>query len=280
MPDEEKTVQSTPEDEGKQISDMLGTAFANPPNPGEESKDEEKTVSTAEETQEEKVPAADADETPKKTEDAGETETEKLQADNESLRGQLNTLAAQLRDKVQTPDLEKKVAPKEVPVEVAAMSLTEDELSEAQSDPAKLLELLNKVATHTHQTVLQSLPGVVSQTVNRQVNLTQSVREFYGSNPGLAEHADYVSFIITQVQGQHPDWEVPAVLVESADRAYKQLGIQKTALDAENQRRENTTEEGKPSFAKKPRTSQSRSATQEEIEGQAKQIADMMAATG
>ena len=91
---------------------------------------------------------------------------------------------------------------------------------EALRSPEGLNKLLNSVFQAGQQAVLQKLPAVVGPMATKAVNDAQLVRDFFRSNPDLAEVKGLVTEVAHEVSKEFgPDSDAKVVMKEIAKRS-------------------------------------------------------------
>ena len=205
----------------------------------------------------EEVPAADAN-----AEHSAVDELSLLKQQNEALLQQLNALSTrkvQEEKPVEEQETGKKLEESELFGEWTYDAIVEDE----NSFKRFLGEFANKVKTSTEESILRKIPGTVSKLTNEQIEARNTVNQFYEEHPQLAQTKPYMAQIVTTVSAEHADWGLEQVLTESANRAYKALGLQKQAAQSAKPQ--------KPAFAgpasgKRTSTSEAKSRLEKELE--------------
>lgn len=209
--------------------------------------------------QEEKVPAADAN---ANAEPSAADELSLLKQQNEALLQQLNALSTrkvQEEKPAEEQETVKKLEESELFGEWTYDAIVEDE----NSFKRFLGEFANKVKTSTEESILRKIPGTVSKLTNEQIEARNTVNQFYEEHPQLAQTKPYMAQIVTTVSAEHADWSLEQVLAESADRAYRALGLQKQAAQYAKPQ--------KPAFAgpasgKRTSTTEAKSRLEKELE--------------
>ena len=205
--------------------------------------------------QAEEVPAANA-------EPSAVDELSLLKQQNEALLQQLNALSTrkvQEEKPAEEQETVKKLEESELFGEWTYDAIVEDE----NSFKRFLGEFANKVKTSTEESILRKIPGTVSKLTNEQIEARNTVNQFYEEHPQLAQTKPYMAQIVTTVSAEHADWGLEQVLAESADRAYKALGLQKQAAQPAKPQ--------KPAFAgpasgKRTSTTEAKSRLEKELE--------------
>ena len=185
-----------------------------------------------------------------------------LKQQNEALLQQLNALSTrkvQEEKPVEEQETGKKLEESELFGEWTYDAIVEDE----NSFKRFLGEFANKVKTSTEESILRKIPGTVSKLTNEQIEARNTVNQFYEEHPQLAQTKPYMAQIVTTVSAEHADWGLEQVLTESANRAYKALGLQKQATQP--------VKPQKPAFAgpasgKRTSTTEAKSRLEKELE--------------
>lgn len=207
--------------------------------------------------QDEEVSTSDAN-----VESSTTDELSLLKQQNEALLQQLNALSTrkvQEEKPAEEQETVKKLEESELFGEWTYDAIVEDE----NSFKRFLGEFANKVKTSTEESILRKIPGTVSKLTNEQIEARNTVNQFYEEHPQLAQTKPYMAQIVTTVSAEHADWGLEQVLVESANRAYKALGLQKQAVQSAKPQ--------KPAFAgpasgKRTSTSEAKSRLEKELE--------------
>lgn len=207
--------------------------------------------------QDEEVSTADAN-----VESSTTDELSLLKQQNEALLQQLNALSTrkvQEEKPAEEQETVKKLEESELFGEWTYDAIVEDE----NSFKRFLGEFANKVKTSTEESILRKIPGTVSKLTNEQIEARNTVNQFYEEHPQLAQTKPYMAQIVTTVSAEHADWGLEQVLTESANRAYKALGLQKQATQPAKSQ--------KPAFAgpasgKRTSTTEAKSRLEKELE--------------
>lgn len=108
-----------------------------------------------------------------------------------------------------------------------------DKIVENETEFKKFLgEFATKVKNATEESVLRKLPGTVAKLTTDQIETRKTVESFYTEHAQLATVKPFVAQVVSTVASEHADWDLPAVLKESATRAYKALGLKKQATES------------------------------------------------
>lgn len=161
-----------------------------------------------------------------------ENELENLRAQNALLMQQLNTAISQTNDNnVTTPQETKDLALEESSLfgdwKFADIVQDEESFGKFLGDFAK------KIMQNTEERLLQKLPTTVSKLTAEQMEARKTVDSFYAEHQQLAEVKPFMAKIVSTVASEHADWDLPKVLEESAERAYKALGLKKQATQSQ-----------------------------------------------
>jgi len=111
-------------------------------------------------------------------------------------------------------------------------------------------KMFQKAKSQAKEEVLTSLPETVNGYINQQLQVRESVNDFYRNNPELSENKNYVSRLANEVAGEHPDWEFPQVLEETARKARETLGLKQQAKAQEAAEQEDSGQKKSPGLAK------------------------------
>jgi cobalamin biosynthesis protein CobT len=249
-----------------EIGDMLGDLSSEGPKESEETTEVEETEVEAgdaestdsevveededggeEETAEEVSESEDeVEEEPGEAEETDEgEEPEKEPDDVESLRAQYNKAAELLLqhgitlplDEGETPVETTKVETPAVETP-AALSLEElaileedvdfdDVMNDRETFVKTMRGILDRYRGLLAQDFTRTIPGVVANQVRQVSVLTNAVNQFYRENEDLLPVRKAVGAVANQVVAEHPDWDLPKIMAESADRTRKILKIKK-----------------------------------------------------
>lgn len=173
---------------------------------------------------------ASADETSGDDED--EDELTLLRKQNQLLMEQLNAASQQ---PVKTENNEQVEQPaKEVDASTLFGEWKFDEIIENEDSFKKFLgDFAKKISAHTEERLLEKLPTTVSKLTVEQISARETVTSFYDDNKQLAAVKPFVAKVVTTVASEHPEWDLPKVLEESAERAYKALGLKRVVEEQE-----------------------------------------------
>jgi len=196
------------------------------------------------------------------------------------LREQNKTLMTMLEKMGQTATPPQEKAPEEpeppkIPETVEEL-LAGTDLDEVFSDREKFVGLLGQVAMLAREQAVQrvatTLPQYVIQQVKQQEVLQKATESFYSTHQSLVPFKKAVGIVTNEVVEEHPDWDLPKVLDEVAERSYKLLNLKR---QAENQPPATPTggKKPKPAFNK---ASSGRRNTPKELSGLQKEIADLI----
>jgi hypothetical protein len=86
-----------------------------------------------------------------------------------------------------------------------------------------------QAVTKAHERTLLSLPDVVTKYVTQSAVLRNVREEFYSKNDDLKPFQSVVAHAANTISSEHPDWDVPKVLAETATTVRKALGIMQKA---------------------------------------------------
>ena len=160
------------------------------------------------------------------SDDEDEDELTLLRKQNQLLMEQLN-VAAQQPIKTENNEQVEQLA-KEVDASTLFGEWKFDEIIENEDSFKKFLgDFAKKISTHTEERLLQKLPTTVSKLTIEQISARETVTSFYDNNKQLAAVKPFVAKVVTTVASEHPEWDLSKVLEESAERAYKALGLKR-----------------------------------------------------
>ena len=103
----------------------------------------------------------------------------------------------------------------------------DDIIADEASFKKFLVDFGTKIRTVTKESILKELPQTVTKLTTEQIETRKIVTKFYDSNVELQSVKPFVAQITNQVASEHPDWTLPQVLEETAQRSYKALGLKK-----------------------------------------------------
>ena len=103
----------------------------------------------------------------------------------------------------------------------------DDIIADEESFKKFLTEFGTKIRTVTKESILKELPQTVTKLTTEQIETRKIVTDFYDENVELQSVKPFVAQITNQVASEHPDWTLPQVLEETAQRSYKALGLKK-----------------------------------------------------
>lgn len=169
-------------------------------------------------------------ETETKTDDDDEDELTVLRRQNELLLEQLNQASQPAAVKTENNE----TAEPSATVDDASLfgDWKFDDIIENEDSFKKFLgDFAKKVMTTTEERLLQKLPGTVSKLTTEQIEARQTVTSFYDEHKQLAAVKPFVAKVVSVVASEHADWDLPKVLDEAANRAYKALGLKKQAVE-------------------------------------------------
>jgi len=199
----------------------------------------EDMVESTQETQEEEGTEVEDDVSEEKEEQEEPDELTSLKEQNDALIKQLNSINENLqhqRSETQ-PVQEQEPAQPRTPTEPIDF-LKDTPMDDLIDDPQKFNEMLNSIyqkaredaIAESTQHVLQSIPQMTMKYVHSQFNTRKAIDNFWGEHPQLKEARVAVGAIANTVDVEHPEWDMEKKLEETAQRAYKMLGISKGAM--------------------------------------------------
>jgi len=149
------------------------------------------------------------------------------------------------------------------------------DFNDMQDDPAKFVELLQKVVDHTRQSTIDGLqadlPTIVTERATQAISMQNLVDSFYRDNKDLAAVKKTVSAVAQNVGAEHPDWDMSKVLTEAAKKTRQVLG---TKQPVEKAPKKKLTRKGKrPAI---PKAKGKHKATQKKLSKEQLQINDLI----
>lgn len=126
--------------------------------------------------------------------------------------------------------------------------LTEEELDQVIDNPALILTAIQRAQQDTARQFTQNLPTIVNQIVQQQVAVQAAVTEFYDTNKDLRPHANYVQFIMREIETKHSDKTYKELFQMAADESRKRLGLNVQSSTKPQAQRQSGSKE-KPAFA-------------------------------
>ena len=153
-----------------------------------------------------------------------------LQEQNAKLMQMLETIQQQNLPKNQTEEQQTQEEAVQIPENMEQL-LAETDLDEVFSDRGKFIDLMEQVAFLAREQAVQRVATTLPQYVIAQVKQTEFLKKatdkFYGDHQALVPFKKAVGIVTNEVVEEHPDWDLPKVLDEVADRSYKLLNIQR-----------------------------------------------------
>lgn len=219
--------------------------------------------------------ASESSESPEKPEESDGSVSEV-----DALRAEVNRLAAKINEgsTEESSSSEEKPAIPEPNLDPATLfgdDFDFESVVESEESFKKFLtDFAKKVQGSAHESILQTLPDTVSTYVNQQVTVKEQVNEFYKNNPDLSSTKRYVSVTANEVASEHPDWDFPTVLDETAKRVRKSLGLKEEA------KKENSSSSGQkkdsPALAKGTKGQSSKKKPKQELSQMEQEIQELM----
>lgn len=243
-----------------------------------EAEDEAETEEAAEEGTEEaetEEPAEEEEkaEEPETGEEEPEDELAALKAQNEALLEQLNNLSRP--EEKEEPKVEEET--KQTVGDF--LEGLEVDFDKFQDDPEEFKKFMGtfaeRIQTKTVESVLTSLPDVVTRHVTHSQTLKSAAEKFYEENSDLAPIKPYVAKAATAVAAEHPDWTVDQVFAETATRVRTALKLQKTAVASAGRKAGPKAKTRKPGSGGGSRQRQSGGSKLSKMEQQIQDVIDL-----
>lgn len=175
------------------------------------------------------------EETDEETADADSTELTPLELANQRINSLTELIESQALTALgQKPAETPTASPAPEPASNAsAESLAEMigdlDMDSFADDPAKFVEVITKVVQFTRQETLSDMQDQLPQLVNDRttniVNMQKLVDDFYRENDDLSAVKQTVAAVAQNLGAEHPDWDMPKVMEESAAKARTMLGL-------------------------------------------------------
>lgn len=203
-------------------------------------------------------------------EESSNDESEEEEEEEEStsaLKDQVTQLQARLEELTEMSASKEGEASEEgKPPEYEAQQFlqSDDDLDDVLNSSEGLNKVLNSAVQTAVQHVYKGMPGVIKNNVAQQVQLQETVSEFYSNNPELKKHRSFVGKVSERIMSKNPNWSMDKVLAETSKEASKRLKLKTKAKDKEKN----------PGFAKAGKGGKKGSTSK--LKGQEKEVADML----
>ena len=193
-------------------------------------------------------------------------EGEEESDDTSALKDQVTQLQARLEELTEMSIPKEGEASEEGPPKYEDQKFlqSDDELDNVLNSSEGLNKILNSAVQTAIQHVYKGIPGVVKNNVAQQVQLQETVSEFYSNNPELKKHRTFIGKISERIMSENPNWAMQKVLEETSKEARKRLKLKSTAKEKEKN----------PGFAKAGKGG--KKGQQSKLKGQEKEVADML----
>lgn len=197
----------------------------------------EEMMSSTQETQEEE--GTEEEDVPEEGPEEEPDELTSLKEQNEALIKQLNSINENLHQQRSETQPVQEQEPAQPKVSTEPIDFLRDTpIDDLIDDPKKFNDMLNSIyqkaredaIAESTQHVLQSIPQMTMKYVHSQFNTRKAIDNFWGEHPQLKEARVAVGAIANTVDIEHPEWDMGKKLEETAQRAYKMLGISKGAM--------------------------------------------------
>lgn len=213
------------------------------------------------------------------------TEAEKLAAENQLLRAELNELAKRTGERpaaapvVVTPPAERPVQPVNQPATPIEF-ITADEAEGLLDKPQEVLNaVLNKVFQAGREQAMREMPTLVRNQTLTEMTLQQRVQKFWSDNKDLEPYKDFCSMVANQVEVENPGLAFGEVLDKTAETVRTRLNIPKPAAEEEVKPAEEIKEPSlKPALPVSPGSARRPAPTPTPSDAQQKEMEDLMMA--
>jgi len=99
--------------------------------------------------------------------------------------------------------------------------LTEQELDRIIDEP----QLLNVAFERAINVIQQNVQNVIRGEVNRQVMVSKAVSDFYSTNQDLVPYAQFVKFVMSEIEKANPQKTYNEIFAETATETRRRLGL-------------------------------------------------------
>jgi hypothetical protein len=213
-------------EEVKEVEDDSKEAEVEEVSKTEEESDEEET--STDETEVEKTGADEEEPT-------GAEEPDEVTDEVTALRGQLNQMSEVLlkhgivlSDGQETAPVTEAAEPAQVATLEDLAILDEDVnfddmMNDRETFVTTMRGILGRYRDLLSQDFSRAIPSVVANQVRQVSTLTNAVNTFYTENEDLLPVRKAVGVVANQIVAEHPDWDLPRVMQESAQTTRKML---------------------------------------------------------
>jgi len=192
--------------------------------------------------------------------------------DTSALKDQVTQLQARLEELTEmTTTKDGEQSGEEGPPEYEAQQFikSDDELDGILNSAEGFNNAMNSAVQTAIQHVYKGIPGVIKNNVAQQVQLQETVSDFYANNPELKKHRTFVGKVSERIMSENPNWSMQKVLEETSKEARKRLKLKQKA-DGKTKKDPGFTKSGKSGGKKSGKS---------KLSGQEKQVADMLSST-
>lgn len=196
-----------------------------------------------------------------------EGEEEEEEEDTSALKDQVTQLQARLEELTELSTPKDGEGGEEGPPEYEAQQFlqSDDELDNVLNSSENLNKVLNSAVQTAIQHVYKGMPGVIKNNVAQQVQLQETVSNFYANNEDLKKHRTFVGKVSERIMSENPNWSMQKVLDETAKESRKRLKLKSSAKGKEKKN---------PGFAKSGKGG--KKGQQGKLKGQEKEVSDML----
>ena len=202
--------------------------------------------------------------------EVGEEEEEESSPDVNQLHQTIQELQTRLEEltELNTPKPGEEPHPEQGPPQYEDQQFvaSDDDLDKVLNSAEGLNKTLNSAVQTAIQHVYQGIPGVIKNNVAQQVQLQETVSNFYSENPELKKHRAFVGKVSERIMKDNPNWSMQQVLEETSKEARKRLKLKQKA--------EGKAKGKNPGFAKGGKGG--KGSAKAKLAGQEKEIADML----
>ena len=171
------------------------------------------------------------------------TELEKVLEENKALKTYIEEMAAKVvspQSKQLTPEEQAaQQAERENASKQVLQFIKDDNMfDELMSKPDNFNALLTSVVNVSVERALRLMPQIATTLVEQQMEVKDSIRDFYIDNKDLEPHKKYVGFVANEIAAQHPDYSLKQLLQEVEKEVRGKLRITRSAQPAQPIQRE------------------------------------------
>lgn len=123
---------------------------------------------------------------------------------------------------------DKRVEPEPPPTPEKFVASQED-MDKALDKPEEFNSMLNKVHNKSVESVLKVLPAVIDNMVRVQLSLRGKITDFYNTHKDLVPHKQFVGYVVNDLMGKNPNWDLDKVFTELPKEVRQRIGLKQQA---------------------------------------------------